>query len=227
VVTPWLLYLSYLSFDGWWFLRFLLPAWPPLMLGTGAMAAWLLARSGSRARIAVAGAVILLGALQLGFAADHRVFELWEYDARYPGAAAMVRRHTPEGSVIVSRQHSGSLRYYAARLTLRYDVLKEGWFDPAVEWLESRGSHPYLLLEDGELRDLRRRPRGSRDARALERPPLAVYESPEEIFSVYLFDLSAAPSSTAPTERVPPPAALPIPAPLPSAQPWFVPASVP
>ena len=38
VAALWMLYLCYLPFDGWAYLRFLLPTWPFIMVGTGAVA---------------------------------------------------------------------------------------------------------------------------------------------------------------------------------------------
>ena len=37
VLAVWVLYCFYLHFDEWWYLRFLLPVWPLLMAGTGAV----------------------------------------------------------------------------------------------------------------------------------------------------------------------------------------------
>lgn len=219
VVTLWLLYLPYLVFEEWWYLRFLLGAWPFLMLGTGALAAWVLERSRTLTRVAVLGSVILLGLLQLRFAIGAGAFDLWKAEARYPAAAAMARRHTEDGSVILSMQHSGSVRYYGGRMTMRYDRMKGGWFDPAMDWLEARGVHPYLLLDDWELALVKRRLMGARAAQAIDRPPLAVYDGPGGNASVYLFDLAAAPAVPEATEHVPGvQGSVQIPPPVPSPQ---------
>ena len=52
--------------------------------------------------------------------------------------------------------HSGTVRYYAGRVTLRFDLLDPAWLDRAIAWLEARGHHPYILLEDWERRSSRR-----------------------------------------------------------------------
>jgi len=57
--------------------------------------------------------------------------------------------------VVISAVHSGSLRYYAGRLTLRWDYVDPSWLDRVVEWLAAHGHHPYLLLEEAEIATLR------------------------------------------------------------------------
>jgi len=71
--------------------------------------------------------------------------------------AQLVRQATPPNSIVFSAQHSGSVRYYAGRMTLRYDWLSDRWLDRAVAWLDQHGAHPYFLLDETEVRDFRRR----------------------------------------------------------------------
>ena len=47
-------------------------------------------------------------------------------------------------------QHSGSIRYYSGRLTIRYDAFSPGRLPLTIEWLLARGYRPYILLEDWE-----------------------------------------------------------------------------
>jgi hypothetical protein len=86
----------------------------------------------------------------LRFADSQWVLELGASEARYPVVARAARDVTPEGSVVLAMQHSGTLRYYAGRLTLRYDILEPGWLDRTVDWLESRGVQVFVLLDDWE-----------------------------------------------------------------------------
>jgi hypothetical protein len=68
-----------------------------------------------------------------------------------------------------------SCRYYAGRLTLRWDVGDEGWFDRTVDWLAAHGHHPYFVLEPQEIDELRSR-YGPRNAAArLDRTPMLVF----------------------------------------------------
>ena len=47
--------------------------------------------------------------------------------------------------------HSGSVRYYAGRVTMRYDLLDRDWLDRAVEWLNARGVAVYALLDRASI----------------------------------------------------------------------------
>ena len=47
-------------------------------------------------------------------------------------------------------QHSGSLRMYAERLTMRYDWLEGPWYQRALETLVAKGYRPYLVLSEFE-----------------------------------------------------------------------------
>jgi hypothetical protein len=61
-----------------------------------------------------------------------------------------VRTLLPPRAVVFAMQHSGSVRYYANRLTLRYDFLPADSLDRAVTHLRARGMSPYLLVEQWE-----------------------------------------------------------------------------
>jgi len=78
-------------------------------------------------------------------------------EAKYVETAKAVETITSPGDVIISGQFSGSLRYYAGRLTLRWDFLDPQWLDRAVEWLHARGHHVYILLEAPEVDPFRAR----------------------------------------------------------------------
>jgi hypothetical protein len=99
--------------------------------------------------------------------------------------AATVSRLTPPGSVILSVQHSGSLRYYAGRMTERWDMAP-GSLDRAIEWLSANGHHPYFLLEDWEEQMMRRN-QGTSDAAArVMRTPLVTWRT--RATAIHLYD---------------------------------------
>jgi hypothetical protein len=148
------LYLPYLVFGAWWFLRFFLPAWPALAIGT----AWLLTDTTGRTyRRAGVTLVLLLGAWGLRFAAAHDAFEIGWGDRRYVSAAHVVREVTTPASVILSMQHSGSVNYYSGRHVLRYDWIEPYRLDSTVAWLKERGHDVYILLDEPEMETFRTR----------------------------------------------------------------------
>jgi hypothetical protein len=169
--------LSYLflnPFDVWWYLRFLLPMWPVMMLLTaGALEgiARHLTRPGYLALMAALIAMIAWHGLTT--AANRHVFDLGRGERRYIDVARFIASHTDPDAVVVSLQHSGSLRLYASRLTLRYDLLDPAWLDRTVAYLQSVGRRPYFVLDVGEVDAFRQRFGASSRLGALDWTPLA------------------------------------------------------
>ena len=153
VALVWLSYCLYLEFDAWWYLRFLLSTWPFIMLGVGAIVMALARRIHQHpaASFALLVSVIAVGARGVVVAQHGHAFRLWEEERRYVAVARLVRQSTEPRSVIFSMQHSGSLRYYGDRMTIRYDLIDPAWADRSVMWFVDHGIHPYLLAEDWEL----------------------------------------------------------------------------
>ena len=148
----WISYLLFVPWDAWWYLRFLLPAWPMMMLGTASIAAALYRAAPSAAMrvlvIGVLGATVTSGVYQ---AVRRDAFSVATGEAKYIEVAKTVESLTEPDAVIISAQHSGSIRYYAGRLTLRWDVGDPAWLDRTVEWLAAHGHHPYFVLEPQEI----------------------------------------------------------------------------
>lgn len=183
----WLMYCFFLVFDVWWYLRFVLASFPFIMVGVGAVAVAAAQASGPTGRLAIICVLLAMGCYGVGVAYEKSAFELWRGDRHYPSVAVLTQQMTDERSVIVSRDHSGSMRFYGGRLTLRYDMLAEEWLDRSVAWLTNRGVHVYLLLDDSELRGFESRFAGARTLARLHDPPLLTYEGGVASF---LFDLS-------------------------------------
>jgi hypothetical protein len=176
-------YLFYRPFDAWWYLRFLLPMWPTMMLATAVVVDALVRRL-PRAGYATAmtAIVALLAYHGIQTAKRRSVFDLGLEERRYVDVARFVRDHTEPAAAIFSVQHSGSLRLYAGRLTLKFDVLDPLWLDRAVEFLQSTGRHPYFVLDGGEVDAFRRRFGPVSREGSLDWPPLATLGS---VVSIY------------------------------------------
>ena len=90
--------------------------------------------------------------------------------------------------MILSKDHNGSLRYYGGVMTADYSWMPRGrGIDGAIAWFTARGVTTYLAIEDWELPEVRARFAGSEMLRALDRPPVAIYEHPGRML---LFDLA-------------------------------------
>ena len=194
-------FLSYLIFDAWWNLRFIIPCLPFIMIGIGAVVTAAVTAAARPIRpfvaLAAVGLVTVLGVRDLRVAAREGAFDLWRQERRYVSAAKITRRVTDSTSVVYCMQHSGSLRYYAGRLTLRYDQVDHDWLDRSLAWLEAQSVHPYLLLEDWEIPQFKEHFAGAHALALLEGTPLVTYEGGGRIL---LFDL--APPDTRPAAPV-------------------------
>lgn len=183
----WATYLCYLVFDAWWFLRFLLVGWPFMMVGVGAAFA-VAFRARPAVRTAAAIVVLAVGLNGVRVALQENVLLRWRGEQRFPSVAAQVHRLTQPNAVIFSFAHSGSVRYYGGRVSLRYDWLLGHWLDEAIDWLAAHGTHPYLLVDAEELPAFRTKFAGQRAIAMIDRDPLFVYRGEQ---SVLLFDLLA------------------------------------
>ena len=93
---------------------------------------------------------------QIGRMQDMSMLKLREGESVYYSTGRYVRRVLPKNAVILSMQHSGSLRMYAERLTMRYDWLEGPWYRRALETLVAKGYRPYLVLSEFEEPDFRK-----------------------------------------------------------------------
>ena len=166
-------YVFYQPFDAWWYLRFLLPAWPIAMVLTAAAIDRLAGRVAANGTVAIASVIVgLLVVNGLRVAATRSVFEFGRGERRYIDVARFVESHTDRQAVILALQHSGTVRMYAGRLTLRFDQLDPAWLDRAIAFLRSRGRHPYIVIQGDEEPVFRRRFAQSTIGR-LEHAPIA------------------------------------------------------
>jgi 4-amino-4-deoxy-L-arabinose transferase-like glycosyltransferase len=159
-LAVWAAYLPYVYFqpDEWFYTRFLLPAMPIMLLFAVAVSLWMLRELPTSLRAAVTtGLLLALLATQLQVARTRGVFEIRLQEWKYPLAGAFVREKLPSTAFILAGQHSGSVRYYANRPTLRWDVLAPGQLDRVVAALRAEGFEPFVVVDGGEDEAFRRR----------------------------------------------------------------------
>jgi hypothetical protein len=194
-------YAAYFPYDGWWFLRFLLPMWPALSVGMAIVLARVAALRHPWTAIGIALVVACLGLHGLADATTRGVFVAQGLEQRYATVGQLVRDITPEGSVVFAGQHSGTLRYYGGRLTLRFDLLDAGWLDRAAQWLASAGAHPYVLVEAWERDQFTARFGDRSPLGQLTGKPMLVYEAEAATYNTYLYDLQDSSSTATMTVR--------------------------
>ncbi len=179
-------YVFYATFDHWFYLRFLLPAYPALLVQMVAALRWLAWKIPVEARVP-AIALICAAIIPFGVNAGRHegVFNVAAYEGRHIRAAQEVASRTPPDAIVLAVQHSGSVRYYADRITLRYDWLKDDALDSALRDVTAKGRRVFLVVDDAEEKEFRARFSPSNRGAQLGEPIARVPSSPE----VRLFEL--------------------------------------
>ena len=145
-------YLFWLPFDHWETLRFLLPGIAILSALIGASFIRLARPMGGRQMAAVP---VLLAAILFGrsewLLRDSSQWAIQSLEARYPLAGEWVNVNTPANSVVMANQHSGSLRWYGRRQTIRRDFVEPERLADTVSEPQSHGAAVYVALEGDEV----------------------------------------------------------------------------
>jgi hypothetical protein len=174
-------YLPYESFDSWTYLRFLLPAYPPLAALT-AVSLVAIARLAGRWRLpALALEGVFIGWFGVHQIQARDVLEAPRDDWRYLTVGRDIARTLPDQAIIFAMQHSGSVRFYSNRLTVRYDEVRPDRLDSMVRDLRQRGFHSYLVLDDWEEPAYRAQFEGRSESGRLDWAPLAESGSPTRV----------------------------------------------
>lgn len=196
-VIVWSLYLFYVPFDSWTYLRFLLlPLALTTLAGIGALDAGL-ARLGRAAQIlAYSGLLLVATWANLFTARQLGVFDLHRHEARYRLSAAFVRDHAPPGAVVLAAQHSGALAAYTRLPVLRLDLLHATEAAGLLRWMQAQ-ARPVVLVMDEDERHLLRPLAAEVDEFRLDWPPRAIVGRPSRTKVWLLDDRDAARSGTA------------------------------
>jgi hypothetical protein len=175
-------YALYAPSPDWWYLRFLLTLYPPLAALGGIGVVVLAARAPQKWRT-LAAALVIAAVVVRGVwrAADWRAFDQREIEARYETVGRYLREALPERAIFIAFQQSGSIRYYADRLTVRFDRMSPASLDPVVRFLTDRGYRPYFVIEGPEVTRFRGRFRGTSDLGQLDWPPVAELYGPVRV----------------------------------------------
>jgi hypothetical protein len=166
-------YALYLPFDNWTFLRFLLPGIALILLLCGAAVSQIadrLDRFLPKFLLAACFVVFLAWRWDVtGLKPAH------PHDRRSAVVGEYVHDHLPPNAVVFSMIHSGSIRYYAGRMTLRWDWLNHDWLDRSLAFLTANGYRPFLLVEASERAQFIEKFSGQSKMGSLDWRPLATY----------------------------------------------------
>lgn len=189
-------YLSYSPFEVWWYLRFLMPAFGAfaVMVAAGLIAIGRTVPMPFGGFVATL-AVGLMMMTTVSFASSKGVFgDLRAGERRYIDIGEFCADHLPANAALFAVQHSGSLRFYSGRLTLRFDWVQKEWAGRVPGAVERAGYRPYLVVDDWEIPQVRKQ-FGLGDNAPL---PWPIVARMRDLGGLTVFDMSTAPVATTP-----------------------------
>jgi 4-amino-4-deoxy-L-arabinose transferase-like glycosyltransferase len=160
-----LFYCCYSSYDEWWYTRFLLPAYPALILGILLIARDLPAlfrRSICERNQVRLGWVVLIIMVAVTMSHEKRYnkrFEVFKVRAKqehYPASCRWADQQLPDHSMIVSMEMSGALKFYTTRPIVRWDWIPLGAWPVVKKHAAERGYHLYALLQPTEVAEVQK-----------------------------------------------------------------------
>jgi hypothetical protein len=178
------LFLPYVVFNEWSYLRFLLPTLPLVMVLIAAVVDAVtvrLLRCGIspgnptrrlHAALALVPVVAALAVVMVQQARTRHAFELQAMEARFVRAGRYVAQRLPANAMVITDYESASIPFYSGRRTLAWRALDSQWLDRAIAFVRNEGFEPYLLFERWEEAEFRDRFAGSSFG-TLDWPPIA------------------------------------------------------
>jgi hypothetical protein len=169
-------YAFYVPLDTWWTIRFLFPAFPMLLVFVSAALVGLTTSLRPHLRrLAVATVLAVVTIWVMTFARSNDALESTT-EQRYATVGAYIAQKLPDRAVLFTVLHSGSARYYAGRLTVRYDFVPPDRLDAAVEHFRKQGYIPYLVLDDDERGEFVQRFSRATTLGTLDWPPVVAID---------------------------------------------------
>jgi hypothetical protein len=175
IVATWCAYLPYVAFqrDEWFYTRFLLPAIPFMLLLTMAVIMTAIRRAPQPSRPVITVLVTVMLGVSLARESAPYVTNTARHEQRYEKAGDFVRDSLPANAVVLAVQHSGSVRFYSNRTTVRWDVAGRGELDAILAAIREAGSIPFLVADVDEVTSFRERFAGQRAVERLR--PIAEF----------------------------------------------------
>lgn len=172
VLALYLLYEFVIAADQWMYLRFLLPAYPPLLVGFVMVMLAISRRAKGLFALRVVCALVIWWVAVHGwqYAHEHSVFGFKDGDQRYARAVAFAQT-LPQNSLLISLAHSGPLDFYTGRDVLRFDALDARAIDTAVAYFAARGAEVFFVGDMAEIELFKERFAGSDTLGRLQAAP--------------------------------------------------------
>ena len=142
---------TYFRLEESFYTRFLLPGIPVFLifatLVTVTVSQQVAPRIGKASAVLLVVVIVLIQARRSVTAGT---FELHQHERKYPAVGAFVRERLPPAAFVLAMQHSGSLRHYSSRHTLRWDLLDRASLGRALTSLRDAGYTPFAVLDEDE-----------------------------------------------------------------------------
>lgn len=157
-----LFYCFYGPYETWWYLRFLLPAFPALILAFALALRHAVDAAATRVPRRIAGATAALAvavvlALEIRQVRRLRVRAIVADESTYPDVARWAAAEMPPDALVVAMQMSGALRYYTGFAAARWDGIPDALWPPLLAAAAREGYRPYALLFPFEENEVVRR----------------------------------------------------------------------
>ncbi len=166
-------FLAYAVFDNWTYARFLLPALPLLLvLSSGVLTRVVRVIPPAAALAVVAMFIATMTMRNIAWAQQAGAFQVSASDHRFVAVGRFVAGRLPPDAIVIAGEHSGSVRFYAGRSILRWDLMPAAAFRTAVDQLQA--AHPLVLvLDDWEELPFSARHAPETPVATLDWPPIA------------------------------------------------------
>ena len=186
IVVVFVSYLFHLPNVGWFWLRYVLPALPPLMVLSSVVLYAMVADADRGLRgLALGLVVIVVAAHNVAYGIRAGIFDVREGERKWQVVGEYIADRLPDDAAFIAKLHTGSIRYYANRFTVRYDWIPPTALDTVVLDLMRLGYRPYIVLEESEEREFRDRFANNRSLEALNQPPIVVLD---QATNVHIYD---------------------------------------
>ena len=148
IVVNYVLYLPYLTFEGWYWLRFMLPGLTVSFVLFASVVDWCRLQIAARSRIAATFMVA-----PILFVAWHpqsqlrTVFTGNDMALRLALMGRYLREALPANAVVLTYLHSGAVAVYTGRPIVRLDMVPPESLDKVVDDLRRHAYHPVFVLD--------------------------------------------------------------------------------
>ncbi|HLP08817.1 MAG TPA: hypothetical protein VK178_11680, partial [Opitutaceae bacterium] len=163
VVLPIAFYAFYFhTQEAWWYLRFVLPAFPALIAlalrGLRRVHGWISGGVAAGPQPVLAGAAVVV-VFAAGFFVQARATRSWDAlefgrgEQDYPKLARLLERHAPANAVVFCMQTSGALYFAGPQILVRWDALERDHASRLYAAATRAGRPLYAAFFPFEVRD--------------------------------------------------------------------------